>query len=99
MNTALFSVLYADDAGIVARTSASLAKIVTIVEKCDAFGLTVSEKKTETMVLRPPGEPALQLMIQAAAQRYAQKERFIYLRGTSEDADMSAELKSCARSA
>ena len=63
-STELFSMLYADDAGIVARTSASLAEIMTaIVEKCDAFGLTVSEKKTETMVLRPPGEPAQQLMI------------------------------------
>ena len=86
--------------GIVVRTSASLAKIMTaIVEKCDAFGLTVSEK-TETMVLRPPGEPAQQLMIQAAGQRYAQNEIFTYLGGTiSEDADTSAELKSRARSA
>ena len=55
-STELFSMLYADDADIFARTSASLAKITTaIVEKCDAFGLTVSEKKTETMVLHPPG--------------------------------------------
>ena len=100
-NTEIFCMLYADDAGIVACTSASRAKIMTaIVEKCDAFGLTVSEKKTETIVLRPPGEPAQQLMIQAAGQRYAQKERFTYLGGTiSEDADMPAELKSCARSA
>ena len=37
--------LYADDTGIVARTSASLAKSMAIVEKDDAFGLTVSEKK------------------------------------------------------
>ena len=100
-STELFSMLYADDAGIIARTSASLANIMTaIVEKCDAFGLTVSEKKTETMVLRPPGEPAQQLIIQAAGQRYAQKEIFMYIGGTiSEDADMSAELKSRARSA
>ena len=92
---------YADDAGIVVRTSASLAKIMTaIVEECDAFGLTVSEKKSETMILHPPGEPAQQLMIQATRQRYAQKERFAYLGGTiSEDANMSAELKSRARSA
>ena len=71
--------LYAGDASTAARTSASLAKIMTaIVEKCDAFGLTVSEKKTDTMVLRPPGEPTQQLMIQAVRQRYAQKERFAY---------------------
>ena len=55
-STELFSMLYADDMGIVARTSASLAKIMmAVVEKCDAFGLTASEKKTETMVVRPPG--------------------------------------------
>ena len=70
----LYSMLYADNAGIVARTSASLAKIMTaIVENCDAFSLTVSEKETETMVLRRLGEPAQQLMIQAAGQKYAQK--------------------------
>ena len=92
--------LYADDAGIVARTSVRLAKIITtIVEKCNAFGLTVFEK-TETMVLRPPGKPAQQLMIRAAGQRYAQKERCTYLGGTiSEDADMSAEVKNHAKSA
>ena len=58
------------------------------------------EKKTKTMVLRPPGEPAQQLiMIQAAGQRYTQ-ERFTYLGGIiSENVDLSAELKSRARSA
>ena len=70
-STELFSMPYADGAGIVARTSASLVKIMTaIVETCDALCLTVSEKKTETMVLRPPGELVQQLMIQAAGQRY-----------------------------
>ena len=74
--------------------------MTAILEKCGAFGLTVSEKKTETMILCLPGEPAQQLIIQAAGQRYAQKEILTYLGGTiSEDADISAELKSCARSA
>jgi len=68
----LFGMPYADDAGIVACTSASLAKIMTAtVEKYHAFGLTMSKKKTETMVLRPPGKPVRQLMIQAAGKRYA----------------------------
>ena len=52
------------------------------------------------MVLRPPVEPTQKLIIQAAGQRYTQKEIFTYLRGTiSGGADMSAELKSHARSA
>ena len=44
----LWSMLYADDAGIVSRSKDSLAKIMSVVvETCDPFGLTVSENKTE----------------------------------------------------
>ena len=48
----------------------SLAKIMSVaVEKCDAFGLTVSENKTETMALLPPAAPAERLSTVAAGQR------------------------------
>ena len=44
--------LYADNACIVSRTSSSLEKMMTvIVTACREFGLTVSEAKTETMLL------------------------------------------------
>ena len=52
---AVWGWLYADDAGIVFRSPAGLARMMTvIVEVLGAFGLTVSEKKTETFLMRVP---------------------------------------------
>ena len=95
----LWNMLYVDDAGIVSRSKDSLAKIMAVVvETCDAFGLTVSENKTETMALLPQTAPAERLSIVAAGQRYRQTERFNYLGGTiSADATMDAELASRIR--
>ena len=48
----LWGMLYADDAGIVSRSSEELEKMMTvIVIACSAFGLTVSEAKTDIMCL------------------------------------------------
>ncbi len=45
--------LYADDAGVVSRSAEGLARMMTvIVEVLGEFGLTVSEKKTATLVGR-----------------------------------------------
>lgn len=74
----LAAMLYADDAGIVSRTAGSLAKMMTvIVTKCEEFGLTVSEKKTATMCMRAPKQPAQPMDITAAGQRYAQTRDFV----------------------
>ena len=79
----LWSMLYADDAGLVSRSPRSLAKMMaTVVEVCGAYGLTVAETKTETMVMRPPGHVAEDLRMEAAGQRYKQTEPFVYLGGT-----------------
>ena len=44
----LWGMLYADDAGIVSRSSEGLERMMTvIVTACSSFGLTVSEAKTE----------------------------------------------------
>ena len=54
--------LYADDAGIMSKSVDGLAKMMTvIVTVVEAAGLNVSEKKTETMLLRTPktGNPDL----------------------------------------
>ena len=78
---AAWGMLYADDAGIVAGSPAGLAKMMTvIVEVFRAFGLTVSEKKAETLMMRAPekaqqpGEtpnpPLPALEIAAAGQKY-----------------------------
>ena len=52
---AVWRMLYADDAGILSRSPAGLERMMTvIVEVFGAFGLTVSEKKTETFLMRAP---------------------------------------------
>ena len=52
---AVWGMLYADDSRIVSRSPAGLARMMTvIVEVFGAFGLTVSEKKTETLLMRAP---------------------------------------------
>ena len=49
--------LYADDAGISLRLAEGLAKMMTvIVTVFEAAGLTVSETRTETMLLRTPAK-------------------------------------------
>ena len=70
--------LYADDAGVVSKSAEGLARMMTIfVEVFQEFGLTVSEKKAETLVMRvkkrqPPLLPPPLLIIEAAGQRFAQ---------------------------
>ena len=57
VRTAVWGMLYADDAGIVFKSSEGLVKMMTvIVTVFEAAGLTVSEKKTETMLLRTPDQ-------------------------------------------
>ena len=67
--------------------------IVTVFE---AAGLTVSERKTETMSLRTPGQMFLAppLVIEAAGQRYRQTNQFLYHGGDiHESADLSFEIE------
>jgi hypothetical protein len=91
----LWGMLYADDAGVVSRSQASLAKMMeAIVSTSSEFGLTVSEPKTETMHLRARGEARAEVRIEAAGQHYGQAVKFIYLGGCiSDDADISVELR------
>ena len=67
--------------------------IVTVFE---AAGLTVSEKKTEIMLLRTPNQtpPTSPLVIETAGQRYKQTMQFLYLGGLiNETADNMPEIK------
>ena len=96
--------LYADDAGIVSRSPAGLAGMMTtMVEVFGAFGLTVSEKKTTTLMMRAPekaqqpGEtptpPLPALEIAAAGQKYHRVHQFVYLGGLiTEDADITRDI-------
>ncbi|CAB1104591.1 unnamed protein product [Ectocarpus sp. CCAP 1310/34] len=78
---AVWGMLYADDAGIVSKSADGLARMMTIiVEVFREFGLTVSERKTETLVMRvkekqrPPPTPPPPLTIEAAGQSTSAKK-------------------------
>ena len=61
VRSAVWGVVYADDARIVSKSAEGLAKMMTvIVTVFEAAGLTVS-KKTETMLLRTPDPGTLHL--------------------------------------
>ena len=102
---AVWGMLYVDDAGIVSRSPAGLARTMTvIVEVFGAFGLAVSEKKTEILLMmrapekaQQPGEtptpPLPALEIAAAGQKYHQVHQFVYLGGLiTEDADITRDI-------
>ena len=70
-----------------------------IVEVCQAFALTVSAKKTETMCMSSPRTPRTMVRIEAAGQIYKQVQSFTYLGGVvAETPDMSVEIsrRTCA---
>ena len=78
----LWGMLYADDAGIVSRSSEGLEGMVTvIVTACSSFGLTVSEGKTEIVSLETKGGEKVSFTINAAGQVYKQTIEFVYLGG------------------
>ena len=101
---ALCGILFADDAGIASRSPAGLARMMTVImEVLGAFGLTVSEKKTETLLMRAPekaqqpGEaptpPLPALEIAAAGHKYPQVHQFVYLGGLiTEDANITRDI-------
>ena len=69
--------------------------MVVVVTACEAFGLTVSEAKTEIMCLRTRGIPddATTFSVEAAGQAYKQAHDFVYLGGNiNHDADLSIEV-------
>ena len=65
--------LYADDAGVVSKSPEQLRKMMdVIVTVCAAFGLTVSEAKTEIMCLRTRGmsDATATFSVEATGQVY-----------------------------
>ena len=80
----LWGMLYADDAGVVPHSPEQLRKMMgAIVVVCAAFGLTVSEAKTEIMCLRAKGMPESTAIfsVEAAGHVYNQTNEFVYLGG------------------
>ena len=89
--TPLGGMLYADDARVVSQSPDQLRKMMeVIVVVCAAFGLTVSETKTEIMCLRAKGMPEsiATFSVEAAGQVYNQTIEFVYLgRNVNHNAD------------
>ena len=84
--TPLWGMLCADDAGVVSQSPEQLRETMeVIVVMCAAFGLTVSEAKTEIMCLRAKGMPESTALfsVEAAGQVYNQTNEFVYPGGTS----------------
>ena len=95
--------LYADDAGVVLQSLEQLRKTIGgIVVVCAAFGINVSEAKTETMCLRTKGMPESTAILsaEAAGQVYNQTNEFVYLGGNIyHNADLSIEVDRRIRNA
>eukprot|EP00752_Nemacystus_decipiens_P018362 g16473.t1 len=103
---AVWGMLYADDAGVVSKSAEGLGRMMTIiVEVFREFGLTVSERKTLTLVMRvkekqPPPLPPPPLIIEAAGQRYVQTTEFRYLGGlVNEHGDLTREINHRSKAA
>ena len=79
------------------KSAEGLAKIMTvIVTVFEAAGLTVSEKKTENMLLRIPDQSPCTspLVIETAGQKYGQPTPCLYLSGLVDaSADIKQEIK------
>ena len=90
----LWGMQYADDAGIVSRSSEGLEMMMTvIVTACSAFGLTASEAKTETVCLQTKRGGKVSFTVNAASQVYKQIIEFVHLGGANTaDRDLSIEI-------
>ena len=77
--TPLWGMLYADDAGVVSQSPAQLMKMTGVIVVVWAFGLTVSEAKTEIICLRAKGMPESTAIfsVEAAGQVYNQTNEFV----------------------
>ena len=59
----------------------------------DAFGMTISESKTETMCMPIPCAPIRQIIFNATGKQYRQTTSFTYLGGTiTETPNLSDEI-------
>ena len=101
--TPLWSMLYADDTGVVSQSPEQPRKMMgVIVVVYAAFGLTVSEIKTEIMCLRAKGmpEPTAIFRVEAADQVYNQTDEFVYLGEiVNQNVDLSIEVDRSIRKA
>ena len=101
--TPLWGMFCADDARVVSQSPEQPRKMMgAIVVVCAAFGLTVSEAKTEIMCLRAKGMPESTAIfsVEAASQVYNQTNELVYLgENVNPNADLSIEVDRRIRNA
>ena len=80
--------------GSILLSSEGLGRMLTmLVTACAAFGLTVSQEKTEIMCLQTQGVDKVSFTSNAAGQVYKQTIGFVYMgRATTADRDLSTEI-------
>ena len=88
--------LYADDAVLVAHTESDMQLIMDhFSAACDAFGLTISIKKTKVMFTPAPGAPYSEPTILVNGDKLEVVDTFPYLGSTiSRDGSLDAEIYS-----
>ena len=94
--------LYADDAGVVSQSPKQLSNMVGVTVVCAAFGLRVSEAKTEMISLRTKRMPESTAMfsVEAVGQVYNQTNESVYLGGdVNNNDDISIEVDRRIRNA
>ena len=80
----LWEMLYADVADIESRSPERLEKMLTVTATaCAAFGLTVSEAKTEIMCLQTTGGGHVSSTVTAAGQVNKQTVELVYFGGVT----------------
>lgn len=90
-----WGMLCADDGGTVLRSPSGVTKVaVTTAGVLAALGLTVLEKKTETMHMPEPHTAARTLRIAGVSQDYSSEQRIYLPRGTvTEHPERTVEIK------
>ena len=92
---AIWGMLYAEDACIVSRSPRGLERMMAIFVEVfgGAFGLIISESKTETMCMSISRAPATQIVFNAAGQLCRPITSFTYLGGAvTETPNLSDEI-------
>ena len=86
--------LYADDADFVSHSSEDMQEIMDLFSRaCDAFGLTISIKKTKVLFTPAPGDPYVEPNILVKGTRLEVVDTFVYLGSTiSRDGSLDAEM-------
>ena len=94
--TSLWGTLYPDDAGGVSQSPEQLSNMMrVIVVVCAAFGLTVSEAKTEIMCLRTKRMPDSTIIfsVEVFGQMYNQTNEFVSIgRNVNHKADLPIKV-------